>query len=490
MVQASSPSSLRKTTRRLGSGNNNNNNNRVVITQPSNLQSSNTNTNNNNNNSGGDNINDILRHQWLQESDGAPKMGGAMNDEDKATFLFEVAKYGQAQEGGAASSDAFGKAEASSVAMQASNSGGGGGVGDTSIASYEEWVSLQKPLQMGSTISGGSSSGNARSSSSRINMNAHGYYLSQQQLPSTAGGVDSSSSTGGNEGEAQLMQQAIPERQVILRPMSHLDDPNSDVTSSKKKPLHVPSLESTRNGGQQPDPEVYYYDAQGLVSLGSSPQSTPELTLPSEVFTASGEKLKLSDVHDGGRAEVFLEMDPNTALNELNSIPKSMSSGSASSFSSSSSTTATAGNAAQQSQDQMIVFLTVATMAIMVGMLSARRLRSRKFLEQCMTPDLDDDLDDVRRDKKFDGKGQIVNNNRYTAAAGAASYAYTTSGGGDGGSPGRRSEYEGSETSLPHFSDLYPTQSSSIMGSLSRRSGYGTNDEGMHWRGDMEKFDV
>jgi len=531
VVEASPPASLHKTTRRLGSSSSSTLNNnggggsgleRVVIVQPSNLQSSKTQTTSNNNGGGGgdDNTNYVILHQWPHPND-APKMGEAMSDEEKAKFLYEVAKFSltQQQGGGVAASASAGGEQKKEVAsseamMKASYSDMSASGEDSSIASYEEWVAMQKSLKMGSTSDGASSSSSStggrgahvRSSSSRINMDAHGYYLPQQHLTSTEGGVDSSSSssslTGGREAPTvedwMAMQQAIPEKQVILRPMSQLDDPSSSTSSSKKKTLSVPALlgSTQKNGGLQ-EPQVYYYDTQGLVSYSSPSQSTPELTLPDEVYTASGQKLKLSDVHDGGRAEVYLEMNPKTvlgkSLNELNSIPKTMSSGSVSSSFFSSSTTA--GNAAQQSQDQMIVFLTVATMAIMVGMLSARRLRSRKFLEQCMTPDLEDDLDDVRYDKKFDGNGRSsggtgFENNRYTAAAGAASYAYTTSGGSRSSSPGRYSEYEGSETSLPHFSDLYPTQSSSIMGSLSRRSGYGTNDGGVHWRGDMEKFDV
>mmetsp|Transcript_1466 Transcript_1466/g.2480 ORF Transcript_1466/g.2480 Transcript_1466/m.2480 type:complete len:517 (-) Transcript_1466:194-1744(-) len=454
-VRASSPASLHKKTRRLGSAaanknsgsSNSQNLERVVVVQPSNLRQ-------------------------------------AMSDEDRAKFLYEVAKFGQTQEGGVGNT----KKAVPSEAMQASYSDGGAEV-DTSIASYKEWVAMQKALKMGSTRSSGGSS-------TRINMDAHGYYMPQQHLGSTEEKVVDS--TTGGEG-APAMQQIIPEKQVILRPMSQLDDPSSSASSSSspKKTLSVPALlGSTQNGEQEP--EVYYYDAGGIT--GTAYRNTPELTLPDEVFTASGQKLKLSDIHDGGKAEVFLEMNPKEvlgqSLNELNSVPKSMTTGGATSsfLSSSSSVSNTAGSAAQQSQDQMIVFLTVATMAIMVGMLSARRLRSRKFLEQCMTPDLDDDLDDVvRYDKKFDVSEVGSNSNRYTAAAGAAAYAYNTSGGSTlVGSPGRHSEYEGSETSLPHFSDLYPTQSSSIMGSLSRRSGYGTNDSvgGMHWRGDMEKFDV
>mmetsp|Transcript_15966 Transcript_15966/g.24849 ORF Transcript_15966/g.24849 Transcript_15966/m.24849 type:complete len:550 (+) Transcript_15966:260-1909(+) len=502
MAQASSPASLRKKTRRLGgtattaktngssSSNNNNNNSleRVVIVQPSNLQSSSNGGDNNDANSS------VTLHQWPHPDD-APKMEHAMSDEDRAKFLYEVAKYRQTLEGGADTKET--KEAVSSEAMQASyNSGGNGGDGgdnevDTSIATYQEWVAMQMAAKkMGS------------GSSSRINMNAHGYYLSQQQVGSTAEGVaDSSSSvTAAGGEEAPAMQQIIPEKQVILRPMPQLDDPSS--SSSPKKTLSVPALlGSTQNGAQAQEPEVYYYDAGGLV--GTSYRNAPELTLPDEVYTASGQKLKLSDVHDGGKTEVFLEMNPKTvlgkSLTELNSIQKSMSSsgGSATSSLFVSSAANTAGNAAQQSQDQMIVFLTVATMAIMVGMLSARRLRSRKFLEQCMTPDLEDDLDDVvRYDKKYDGSSGVGSNssNRYMADAGAASYAYAASGRSTlGGSPERNnSEYAGSETSLPHFSDLYPTQSSSIMGSLSRRSGYGTNDSvgGMNWRGDMEKFDV
>ena len=481
MAMASTPTSLHKKTKRLGGTNTKANNNnsssgsgstRLVIVQPANLQTS---TAQDASSSGG--------------SKSEPIMGAAMSDEDKSKFLYEVARFGQTQEGAAALKSLV---ENSSEAMQASTPVSGSGAGeeevDTSIASYQKWVAMQKAQKMGSTKSGGIAS-------SRIDMNAHGYYMQKQRLGSTEGGaVDSSSSsavttTEAGE-EAPAMQQIIPEKQVILRPMSKVEE----LTSSKKKTLSVPSLfGSTQSGGQDQEPQVYYYDAGGII--GTSYRNTPELTLPEEVFTASGQKLKLADIHDGGKAEVFLEMNPKTvlgkSLNELTSIEKSMSSGAAASSFLSSNSATTAGNSAQQSQDQMIVFLTVATMAIMVGMLSARRLRSRKFLEQCMTPDLEDDLDDVvRYDKKFDGSD--AGGNQFTAAAGAATYAYTTSGGGStlGGSPGRNSDYAGSETSLPHFSDLYPTQSSSIMRSLSRRSGYGTNDGGMHWRGDMEKFDV
>lgn len=497
MAQASSPASLRKktTTRRLGSASTSNNNSggttvqggdrvvkiSIVQQQPSNLKLANS--DNYNNNSG----KAVVLHQWPNLDDlevpqtPSRMMGEAMSDEDKAKFVYEVAKFGSAQ------------------------GGAGEGGADSSLASYEDWLAMQKSLQSGSGGGGGRSP--------RINMDAHGYYLLQQQPRLTSTGADpsssassSSSSTGGGEFPSyedwMTMQQVSPQKQVILRPLSSslLDDPSNISaadTSDKKKTLSLPALGGTQNGGGHLEPEVYYYDANVLASHSSSSQSaTPELTLPDEVYTASGQKLKLSDVHDGGKAEVYLEMNPQAvlgkSLNELNSFPKS-------SISSLSSTIARSNNAAgrQQSQDQMIVFLTVATMAIMVGMLSARRLRSRKFLEQCMTPDLEDDLDDVvRYDKKFDGNGRINrNSNRYAAAAGAAGYTYTTLGSSTlGGSPGRQSEYEGSETSLPHFSDLFPTSSSSILGSLSRRGGYGTTNEtfggGLHWRGDMEKFDV
>lgn len=490
-AEAKSPASLHKTTpRRLGSssaqkqGSNNNNNKleRVVIVQPANLQQSPSNTD------GENNINKVLIKQWEAEKH-KNKMGTPMSDEEKEKFLYEVAKFGSVQ--GSNSGE-----EETAAAMQASSNGGavdqGGEEGDSlSLPNYEQWVAMQKSLNTGTT-----NSGSKARSSSRINMDAHGYYLPQQQQQlSSSSTSSSSSSVVGEQGEPPKMQQMIPEKQVILRPKSLLDEPSSSSTvNGNKKALSVPALGSTQNNNGQ-EPDVYYYDAQGLVTYSSASQSTPELTLPDEVYTASGQKLKLSDVHDGGKAEVYLEMNPQAVLgkswDELNSIQQSLSSSSLSS--SSSSTTTTAANAAQQSQDQMIVFLTVATMAIMVGMLSARRLRSRKFLEQCMTPDLDDDLDDIRYDKKFDGNNG--SSSRRTAAAGSAAYTYTTSGGstlGGSNSPGRYSEYEGSETSLPHFSDLYPTQSSSIMGSLSRRSGYGTNEAspGLHWRGDMEKFDV
>ena len=88
------------------------------------------------------------------------------------------------------------------------------------------------------------------------------------------------------------------------------------------------------------------------------------------------------------------------------------------------------------SQDQLIVFGTIATMALMVGMLSAKRLRNQRLLEHCM----ESDLEDWEEEKKD-------------------------------GPPENKSMSRG-------FGE--------VMGGK-RYESFGNN---LHWRGDMEKFDV
>jgi hypothetical protein len=88
--------------------------------------------------------------------------------------------------------------------------------------------------------------------------------------------------------------------------------------------------------------------------------------------------------------------------------------------------------------DQLIVFATIATMALLVGMLSARRLRSKRLLEDCMGED-----EDWEEEKKSEG--------------GAPS----------GGKMRRDGPY------------------GPVMGE--KRESFGGS---LHWRGDLEKFDV
>jgi len=292
--------------------------------------------------------------------------------------------------------------------------------------------------------------------------------------------------------------------QVILRPRLTNDD--GEVVNS---PLGSSSSGATAQSGGN-EPVVYYYDPAALQSTASSStstnggnaageeSSTPELTLPETVYDISGQALKLEDVHNGGKNEVFLEVQPRAVwgANSLGGSSTSSSRGGAHmsdrlsslqaklQFTSGSSSSSNGGGT--QSQDQLIVFVTIATMAVMVGMLSAQRLRSKKLLESCMGLDDDDDEEEeewtpnpifggqgqqqqqVRYDKKFDTETTGLsprNNNGPTSPSNSS----------DGG-----------------FGALLGGRNSIGQGSSSNY--YGTNDGGgLHFRGiggDLEKFDV
>eukprot|EP01082_Thalassiosira_pseudonana_P002541 g1949.t1 g1949 contig11:411478-411762(+) len=94
-------------------------------------------------------------------------------------------------------------------------------------------------------------------------------------------------------------------------------------------------------------------------------------------------------------------------------------------------------------------------MAMLVGALSARRLKSKKLLEHCLEPDLEEDdwdesLENVpRSNKKWDGES---------------------------------SEVGGSVAGLSSFGGL--------MGGRKGSRAYDTFGGNIHFRGDMEKFDV
>lgn len=195
----------------------------------------------------------------------------------------------------------------------------------------------------------------------------------------------------------------VDSTQVILRPRTS----NTVLSNSKDGKM------------------IYYYDPSSLMSSVES----PTLTLPEVIYDANGNVKKLEDVHNGGKNEVYLEVKPKAVWGEkwqstLNSKLHGVSSG-----------TTSFNNNTMQSSDQLIVFGTIATMAILVGMLSAKRLRSKRLLEHCMESDLDDEWDEKKNDAP-------------------------------GGSLMQRG-----------FGDS--------MGG--RRENYGS---GLHWRGDMEKFDV
>ena len=159
--------------------------------------------------------------------------------------------------------------------------------------------------------------------------------------------------------------------------------------------------------------------------------------------------MKLEQVHDGGRNEVFLEVKPKALVwgdkdrsfhrleyfrgnNKSNGRFKSGT------------------NNKDTTQDQFIVFGTIATMALFVGMLSAKRLRNQRLLEHCMESDLEEweDQEDLNGKKKKDG----------------------------GVAPENQSIHRG-------FGEVMGGNSS---GGNRRYESFGN----LHWRGDMEKFDV
>jgi len=291
--------------------------------------------------------------------------------------------------------------------------------------------------------------------------------------------------------------------QVILRPRLTNDD--GEVVNS---PLGSGSSSSSvSNKGGDNEPVVYYYDPAALQSTASSTStngknvageesSTPELTLPETVYDLSGQALKLEDVHNGGRNEVFLEVQPRAVWGSANSLGGSSSSSSGKAHMSdrlsslqaklqftSGSSSSSGGT---QSQDQLIVFFTIATMAVMVGMLSAQRLRSKKLLESCMG--LDDDEDEEEEEWTpnpiFGGQGQQQQQQvRYDKKFDTE----TT-----GLSPRNNNGPTSPSNSSDGFGALLGGRNSIGQGSSSNY--YGTNDGGgLHFRGiggDLEKFDV
>ena len=93
--------------------------------------------------------------------------------------------------------------------------------------------------------------------------------------------------------------------------------------------------------------------------------------------------------------------------------------------------------------DQLIVFGTIATMAIFVGALSARRLRHKRLLEHCMESDLEEEwVVEKKSEKNTDGpRGNIM-------------------------------------------------QRGMILGESTALLGGERYGGDLHWRGDLEKFDV
>ena len=230
---------------------------------------------------------------------------------------------------------------------------------------------------------------------------------------------------------------------------------------------------------------MYYYDPRALRSPAAGRgTAAPELALPEVVYTPAGRALRLEQVHAGGRNEVFLEVRPRAVWGaDLSGWNGRWATLQARLRDGADAAGGTAAGGAPRSQDQLIVLFTVATMVVMVGALSAKRLRSRKLLESCMHPELDEDWEEdfsvsaaggaggARYDKKFD-----VDTGRSLAGSGAASQEGSGSTGLNSGS-GFGALLGGRKDTVGYYS------------AANEHPGTGGGG-GLHWRGDMEKFDV
>jgi hypothetical protein len=332
----------------------------------------------------------------------------------------------------------------------------------------------------------------------------------QQQQPPPA---LSSSSTGMKGNGAHVASYMIPSpledldmtsgKNVVLRPMGSDETDVSSVGDGMKPPT------TGSNGGLV----VYYYDPSALTASATASTDggvrdvtaeeeahMPELTLPDVVYDESGTPFGLESVHDGGRNDVYLEIKPRGATwgngqggrmagsvaDRWRSMRGKLA-GTSSTLSSSSSSS---------SQDQLIVLFTVATMAVLVGALSARRMRSRNMLDECMHPDLDDDDMDVGGGGSFAGSG-IRGGSVNVRRGGGGGYdhkKYDVDTGGSVVSGGSALLFDAAVSD-----DGSNLPFGTLLGG-GRRGGYGTNDVsgvgggggagGLYFRGDMEKFDV
>ncbi|KAL7463226.1 hypothetical protein ACHAXS_003599 [Conticribra weissflogii] len=338
------------------------------------------------------------------------------------------------------------------------------------------------------------------------------------------GAMRSTAGTNGypNNDKLTISDPALAEgMQVILRPRPSYSAGNSHAMTPVKLPAMGSANSDTdesSNSITSPNRVIYYYDEHALQPPSSTsvnkkqqnskrnrkhannPKSAtvPELTLPTLVYDSAGRPLPLSTLHAHGKNQVFLEVRPqavwgsdwkshlaeslsmeNLHLSDslLNSVHNSVNSGNLRSKFRERNEAFQNNLNIMQSQDQMIVFVTVATMAVMVGALSARRLRSRKMLESCMEPDLDEEDEDEeewgldRRMEQGFGSGNKNVNFRTPVSNGGyhddgESYA--------GDSVGGLSAWMNSGGRL----------------GARRAGGYESFNGNLHWRGDMEKFDV
>jgi hypothetical protein len=234
---------------------------------------------------------------------------------------------------------------------------------------------------------------------------------------------------GSSQQQQQDSSQAT-KTQVILRPRPSYSTSNTRSIADKSE-----------------GKTIYYYDPSSLLSSVGSVES-PTLTLPEVIYDANGNIKKLEEIHDGGKTEVFLEVKPKAVWGGDVSLDKLNKKLNWAQLKTVSATRGNVGSAAGNESDQLIVFGTIATMALLVGMLSAKRLRNKRLLEHCMEGDLEEEWDE----KKLDSPSSAVTSR--------------------GNNYGERAALMGGRFGEP-------------MGG--KRESFGSS---LHWRGDLEKFDV
>ena len=344
----------------------------------------------------------------------------AQSDNVQSSFGYGSSR-GRARGSSSGSQQSASRADYESWLQSQSEAVSSGLLGDSGYPSYNEWLEMM--------------------SSSSANLSQEDYeswLVSQTHLQNSV----TNSSSMGLSPVADV--DTVGGKQIILRP--RLADGSQ---------LSLPALGSSMTS-QGDQPTVFYYDPSALQATSSEREEAPELTLPTVVYDASGRALSMSSVHAGGRNQVFLEVRPKSTWGD--GIKSQMSNLSSKLNLSASSLDSSRASAAGGS-DQLIVLVTLATTAVVVGMLAARRLRSRRLLEDCFGLEDDDENDrDVGRNKKYDADtGLSVAGSSIAGGSGFMSTDGLMGGRGAGG-------YYGTAT-----------------------PGGGN---GLHWRGDSDKFDV
>lgn len=238
---------------------------------------------------------------------------------------------------------------------------------------------------------------------------------------------------GGAEEQQTMKLEAIITKNEKGESIFKLTPDSSEAVASilKKAEVEEPSEMKQVLVEEPAKQQVLFYDPKELKTAAGEP------ALPTRVYDADGNEVDMT-----GKTAILIPPPAAMEMKEEAVTPKEMSTeqtnnkyGSAASFTAVKETAFTS----PQRQDQFIIVATVATMALLVGAVSARRLRSKQFLNFCIENEsLEDEL-------------------AYDAA--------------------------------------YTTQSTAGASNFYSATGYDTFASGrfggdLRWRGDLEKFDV